>query len=305
MAFQCIERNVKCRHLLLYLILDGKYSINSNLKLLMEDSRKMFGKHSLKVTNTFNSLIDQVVYSAFEQRFSNRFSSLYNNTKADQLLLDSKIEQGGRGTNKDIRSSLFRHLAIPAALRLGSDCIDILNRLINSMLRLVNIFFVLNIENKETHPDIHRWNRNIGTLLANMNFLLDEKYENRWKHVRRQSLIDDDLEKKSTMSNVAKVNLYDEMAELLSELIPVHKVALTDLMGLLGFTDSKKTEDTLYPLLGFDHLFYTPTSHCNLPDYLNSWSQYRDQVDMFSNDEGRRRAMGKNCSNEDDINQLG
>ena len=269
--------------MLTFLILDGPFSINSNLQLLMEDARKMFGT---VFTNTFDSLMDKVISPIFKQRFSKRISLSGSRTKEDQRLLSFK-------TKGD-------------CIKLGPRCSVILNRFINTIHRLSNIFFVLNIEHKESAPVLHNWKRNVGTLLANINYLLDDKYERRWKYIRDQSSKEENWDKNSKMANVAKVNMHDELTDLFNDMIPDQNISLPDMLGLLGFADGERTEETMekelkYSLPGFDPLFHKPKSNCNLHYYFQSWVQYRGRIDIFSTDYGKRRQFGEYYSN---VNQL-
>ena len=140
----------------------------------------------------------------------------------------------------------------------GPDCIVSLKNLDIILQKFFRIFHILNNDFKHSQSSTSHGNeRYYGTLLANINFLLEEKASN------------------NIQSTVASSQLHDDLVDLAKYFSPHGNLALPDLISLLGysegFTSNHQTEsvnDKRYDMAGKDNI------KCNIDSLNEHWNYY-------------------------------
>ena len=149
-----------------------------------------------------------------------------------------------------------------------------------------------------------KWDKNIGTLISDLNFLVESEYEHAWDTLKKDASllkIENNLTKyvaQATEPNIALVGLQNDLTKFFSRILPDQTISLSDMLGLLGFytqfgttnmhnCSSYRSSDAivcrkmnqlkvakgLHPLHGFDFISHTDTE-CDLGMYLDRWLGY-------------------------------
>lgn len=275
MKTHCEKLNGKCKTILNFLKLDGKSLLNTNLQILREDSLKL----AINVfAHNFDSLIDKVIYPVYENRFLIRHQFLNTKLNAQNTSIHELNERNTKQTK--------------------AETTTFIDGLVRTIRRLFNIFYVLNCESSADNPYfMHNWEEDIGTSLANFNFLLDTDYENNWYRFKKESTIRPQSQTKMTHAAVATENLQKQLRTTMSTLLPISDISVTDMIGLLGYANNFEIENLdfskctkrhgrmkkecnlksamkinhkLYPIHGFDP-FDPEKNFCDLDLLLRSW----------------------------------
>ena len=275
MKTHCEKFNDKCKTILNFLKLDGKSLFNTNLQILREDSLKF----AINVfAQNFDSLIDKVIYPVYEKRFLIRHQFLQTKSNARNSSLYELHERNTKQTKAE--TTIF------------------IDGLVKTIRRLFNIFYVLNCESSTDNPYfMHKWEKDIGTSLANLNFLLDTDYENNWYRFKKESTIRPQSQTQMTYAGVATENLQKQLRATFSNLFLTSRISVTDIIGLLGYANNFEIENLdfskctkrygrmkkecilksamkinhkLHPIHGFDP-FHPEKNVCDLDLLLQSW----------------------------------
>ena len=292
LKYHCIEANEKCKEVLLFLTLNGRFSVMVNLHFFYQDAMTDFAEFSIK---NFDDLIDQIIYPIFQKRFSSK-NSLLRMTSVGQSI-DSEIK-----TNEDCVSY-------------GSDCTVSVDHFIDTLADFYGKFAVINKEfEASSSKTFFKLERYYGTLIANLNFQLDMDYEQAW-HLLKSSKTD--VSSLNGKANVASSQLQNDLSLLLDSIMPASNISLTDLIGLLGYSRSFDISDlsptttvpkitlqnfsasqatkepklrqyeflnNLHPLHGFDPM-HTADVPCDLEMYLEHWRHFLETFNkMRKND---------------------
>ena len=150
------------------------------------------------------------------------------------------------------------------------------------------------------------WDRYYGTLVANMNFQLDKDYEQFWHALKTSDCSETFLKHTMFQTNVGSSQLQNDLVRLLDIIIPSQNISLTDVLGLLGYSNSFEVNEielktdvsnvngidcstfdasfqstcrniesmnVLHPLHGLDPMHLKRTA-CNLGLYFERWNEY-------------------------------
>lgn len=269
----------------MYLTLDGRFSAKANIRIIYQDAMEHFGQ---TFTANFDELIELVIYPTFINRFSSKFSLPQNDTS-------NRYQKALKIANEQ------------DCLEYGHDCTVALNTLSNALIKCYRIFSVLNEEfGPSVYSSTFDWERYYGTLVANMNFLLSNEYEQFWHSLKTSKVNLRLRSQKKSLVNVASLQLQNDLTQLLDAIVPSQNLSLTDILGLLGYSNTFKVSgmiseteassakridcsafdksfgstcrnlkfiDKLYPLHGFDPL-YVKKSSCDLGLYVEQWKHY-------------------------------
>ena len=192
----CLEVNENCREILWFLTLDGRFSVKANIEVIYREAITVFQR---RFVESFDELIDQILYPIFITKFSKKHEFLRSNSVnryREIETLDTK------------RKCLLD----------GSNCYVALNG-INGLLN--KFFRKFSVLNKEFDPRVSSITfgaeRRYGTLLANLNFLLDEN------------------QFKGNQPNVELLQIRTDLTNLLQAVIPSQNISLSEFIGLLGY----------------------------------------------------------------------
>ena len=239
----CIETNLKCRDILLFLKSSGRFraqavgkALHQELRLAIEDT----------FANDFDEMIEMVMYPAFLRRFRKRYGNL-------QKGLD----------NMNLAFSSIK--TFQNCLDDGPDCIVAMNT-INSLLH--KTFRIFNVLNQDIRPQNKSLTlarrRNRGTLIANLNFLLDNDSA------------------KSEIPTVAMSELQSNLAELGEMIAPSGAITLPQTLQLLGYTQNLGIETNPKRFKDFDLSFSkTSEGHCDMEQLQRSWQFYMNAVSDY------------------------
>ena len=203
----CLETNEKCRNVLSFLTLDGMFSLMANIQIFHHDALMSFGH---KYVETFDELMDEIVYPIYLKRFSRKHFFLQNITFSQNSQLEKLKKEDDC---KNVRNVVH-------------DCILVLKRFDDTLNKFYRKFSVLNkfFRNDGDSSQVIGIN-NYGTLLANMNFQLDPNPT------------------KGKQLYVTYSQLQFELTKLLDRIIPSHNVPFTEFFGLLGYSDVLGSEE--------------------------------------------------------------
>jgi len=194
----CLKANNKCRKILWFLSLDGRFSAKSNIEVIYHEAMTLYNS---KFVGSFDELIDEIIYPIFFKKFSKKYEFLRRNS----MNRYREIEK----INSKRKCVLD-----------GPNCYGALN----GMNRLLNKFFrKFSVLNKEFDPRIPSSafgaERHYGTLLANINFLLEENRFN------------------GNQPNVGSFQIQNDLTKLLQAVMPSPNISLFEFLGLLGYGD--------------------------------------------------------------------
>ena len=213
----CIEDNLKCREILHFLTLNGRFAVNGILNKLLHDTIRSF---PMKSTTDFDAMMNEMLHPIFTDEFSQKLQFLKN--KSINIHNDiSKIK-----TEVDCWSY-------------GPDCIVAIDRLNDTIQKLYRIFVVLNkeYENKSSfnRNDVKR---NLGTLLTNLNFLLDSSDDSKYDGSSVTVPASSSHGKKHKHS----LQLQKDLKMLLGNILPSDEITLTNMISFLGYADIMEHE---------------------------------------------------------------
>ena len=194
---------------------DGRHSAISSLNIIFQDALK---QNSSTFAQNFDDLVSHIIRPVYSNRFSrrvNRFKSYWKETFKD--------------THK-----AFKIKNLDDCNKYGPDCITAL-ALFESTFKM--FYCVFNILNKEfdssmTSSDI-TWERYYGTMIANMNFQFDLKYEETWKMIKMSKIESPVL----AQLDVAASHLQNDLVRLLDLVVPSTDISLVDFLGLMGYSN--------------------------------------------------------------------
>ena len=170
----CIETNEKCKEILWFLTLDGRFNIKSNTEIIYREATTSFAYTHVK---DFNDMMEKVVLQIFEKRFKEKNANLISKS-----VLFKKV---AKINTKD------------ACIQYGPDCIASLQGLNDILNRIFRISFVLNkdlvLENTNSITQIRE--RYYGTLLVNRHFDYLNELHQRYPVTNEAFQIGTDLEK--------------------------------------------------------------------------------------------------------------
>ena len=261
-----------------------------NINVLNEEAMKSFGRVFVE---RFDGLLDKIVDPIFIKRFSKRLHNLHlyrNKTEQAVIVLEDKKQ----------------------CTAMGQDCLLAIGALSNLLKKFHAIFSVFSMDlGPSSNPELRKWDRNIGTLISNFNFLVDSKYELAWDTLRKDAsspMTETDLTNyvaraanyiaQATQPDFALVGLQNDLTKLLSRILPAQTISVTDMVGLLGFSETFGTTTTfncsyshsneamacrklnelkvakdLHPLHGFDVKSHT-VEECDFGLHLARWLDY-------------------------------
>ena len=192
----CLVANSRCKTILSFLTQDGRFSVVGNIQVIHREAMTQFG---FKYVETFDQLIDQIVYPIYLQKFSRKHLFLKSHTVT-------------------LQSDMTEINALQECTNIGSDYCVAFNRFDDALNKLFRKFSVLNKHLKSAKNSPKSFEiTNYGTLLANLNFLMEP-----------DETTDDDL-------NVVHSQLQLELTKLLARFIPSQNVPLNEFFGLLGY----------------------------------------------------------------------
>ena len=77
--------------------------------------------------------------------------------------------------------------------------------------------------------------------MANLNYHLDIEYEENWNKFKRNSLIRPSLDSEMRYTDVASESLQIQLREMMTNLLTISDLSLTDMVGLLGYSSDFDT----------------------------------------------------------------
>ena len=235
----------------------------ANIQIIHQDAMTLFEE---TFTDSFDEMIDEIIYPIFIQRFSFR---------RDMLQLSASNQYD---TVKNIKSE-------QDCLSYGPHCPVALRRLNDMLNQFYHKFSVLNQEyGLPISASQFDWDRYYGTLLANMNFQIDMDYEKFWSTLKHTEPSDTLMKRSMNNPNVASSQLQNDLVKLVDTIIPSQNTSLTDVLGLLGYSDPfvvtgiKSTyevsnKNVLHPRHGLDPM-HIERSTCDLRLYFERWNEY-------------------------------
>ena len=257
LEYHCIARNLKCKVIFEFLASNGRFGIMENLQILYEEAIKSFFNTYVE---TFDELINKIVFPTFEARFSSR-----------------RTRNNG---NETIKLSQITHIKGRNCYKLEGDYHIALFRLGNMLQKFYNKFHVLNLEfDPQGSKSRFGWSRYFGSLMASLNY---------------------DIDSENMKSSFRSKNIQKDLIQLMNAIIPSTKLTLTDVIGLLGYTN-KVTPNNRKDELDFDNSntgdsrnssyiknnshdhtrklyglesFYETENLCDLEMYSNQWRQF-------------------------------
>ena len=239
----CIESNLKCRDIVLFLKSSGRFRAQAVGKALHQELRMAIDD---TFANNFDEMVEKVMYPAFLRRFGNRYDIL-------QKGLDSINPE-----TSSIKS--FRN-----CLDDGPDCIIAMNTINFLLHKTFRIFNVLNQDIKPKNKSLTlARKRNQGTLIANLNFLL-----------KKDST-------KSELPTVAISELNSNLAELGEMVAPSNVATLPQFIQFLGYTQNLGIGNNAKRYKDLDLSFSKASKeHCDMEQLQRSWHFYMNAVSEY------------------------
>ena len=200
----CIRKYKTCQELLWFLILDGRFNVRSNTNMIYREAVTTF---AFKSVNNFDAMIQDVVLTAFERKFSQK--NLFLNHKNPRY--------------KDVSDITTENKCV----KFGPDCVVAL-RGINDVLRQIfRNSFALNKDLILGDVTAHsqRRERYYGTLLVNKNFDYSEEQNHEYQ------------------INPDANQMKNDLTKLLGITFPFQNVTFVRFMAKLGYADNFGTED--------------------------------------------------------------
>ena len=153
----CVEMSSTCRHILIFLKRFGRFQAIAIKNLIYQEIRQTFDNEYIE---NFDDMIERIVYPAFFRRFQKRYSTMKN---------ELKIDNPEEATIRTFESCVDD----------GPNCIVALNTMNELLFKVFRTFHVLNKDLiiPTNRSSISR-QRHKGTLVANLNFLLEETPDN-------------------------------------------------------------------------------------------------------------------------------
>ena len=241
-ACYCIVHNPECNEILTFLNISGEFTLKMNIETMYEDAMQLLGNESVESANT---LLSRIVYPIFNNTFSERFAMLRN-----QPLHEWSRSKSYRISHEDCVQE--------------THCVTALNALTSMLKKFHNTFSVLQTSTK------WKWDRNIGSLVTNLNFLVDLKYE-RSRHDLKENVVGSRIS--NSNANIVSVGLQDDLVILLSKILTRQNISLTDMLALLGYGSLIDAPEMLHPLHGFDRK-HRKRTECDIDLYLKIWTEY-------------------------------
>ena len=190
----------------------------------------------------FDEMIDNLVYPAFVRMFENRHLSMMNES---EYQLDN---------TPSIKT--FEH-----CLNDEPDCIVALSTINTLLNKVFRVFYVLNqdirLPNNRTSTTRER---NQGTVIANLNFLLDLHTTNYHDPKVASSLLRHDLEKLGRL------------------IAPYQTLTLPDIMQLLGYTQGIESSQDDPNSENIELEFLTSLHSCDISRLKKMWFNYLDEI---------------------------
>ena len=240
MKCRCLEINEKCRDMVLFLTSIGRFSATAMTHVLY---REGILSHSNQFSCSFDDMIEHIVYPTFLRRFENRFKRFQEKSATK---MQEKLEN-----EEDCEEY-------------GPDCIIALNSVSTLLHKFFSKFNILNQDFETSKAMATNLNeRYLGTLLSNMNFLLD------------------DFSPYNNHSSVASLQLQENLRNLTYLFGFPGNLAFPDLVHLLGYTEGYESE----PENIEEELYGNKTRFEGSTCHIDNLKQYWDNYVRKGNDE--------------------
>lgn len=191
----------------------------ANLQILFDEALRSFYHTFVK---SFDDLMDHILYPTFVKRFSSKISMTNGNASTN---LDLIIKTKERNKN---------------CFKLNTDAHIAMKRLENMIKKLYIKFKIVNQEFDPANTNFSPvWSRYYGSLVANLNYLIDEsktKNSNVFERLKKKPVFDEILTKNQISNNAFQ--LHQDMTALMNLIIPSTNVPLNTIVGLLGYEDN-------------------------------------------------------------------
>ena len=233
MKCRCLEMNEKCRDIVLFLTSIGRFSATAMTQVLYREGTL---SHWNRFSCSFDDMIENIVYPIFLRRFENRFKRFQEKSARE---IQEKLE------NEDDCEEY------------GPDCIVALNSVSTVLHKFFRKFNILN-QDVETSIGLatNLNERYLGTLLSNINFLLD------------------DFTPYSSHSSVASLKLQEDLRNLNYLFGFPGNLAFPDIVHLLGYTEGYESEPGNMEE-GLDvNKTRSEGSTCNIDNLKQYWDNY-------------------------------
>ena len=240
MGCYCIESNDKCRKILLFLKHFGRFRAMAVANILHREIKQAF---EYPFANSFDEMIEKIVYPAFLRRFRERYES-----RPVQL------------QNQSSEAPSIKILQ--SCLEDGPDCIVALNTMNDLLYKVYRIFHIMN---KDIRPSLNSSliarDRHKGSLVANLNFLLTEDLSNSKHPTAALSQLHRDLEKLGRLVTPAETLTLPEF---------LHLLGYTQNLGLMKYVEESKDLE----LSSLSH----NTESCHMDQFHLSWHEYLNDI---------------------------
>lgn len=235
----CLEMSNTCRDILIFLKQFGRFQAIAIKNLIYQEIRQTFDNEYIE---NFDDMIESIVYPAFFRRFRKRYLTMKNELKI--------------GFPKGLRIRTFE-----SCVDDGPNCIVALNTMNELLLKVFRTFYVLNkdIMSSTKSSSISR-KRHKGTLVANLNFLLEETSDNIKPPKTAFSKLQNDLSKLGRLITSSKIFTAPEIVQLLG------------FTQALGAGNVKKTN-----LLVFNQLSQIKEA-CDIHHLHKKWEDYLNKI---------------------------
>ena len=236
MGCYCIQSNENCREILWFLKHVGRFGVMSIANIL-------YNEISLSIEDafaeSFDAMIENIVYPAFFRKFSKR----------SEAMKKAFTDQPHRVSSSNIFKKCIDD---------GPDCAVALTTMNNLLFKVFRVSHVLNIDIRPTvNSSMIARQRRQGTLIANLNFLLDDQTQ------------------ENEHRSVAYTELETDLRKLGELVIPTQPLSLPQILKLLGYThilgkntDSKTAKDLDIGLLKRNQ------ESCNIDQLQQNWQNY-------------------------------
>ena len=237
----CIESNVKCREILLYLKKSGRFQSLAIANILYQELQLSFGS---TFAESLDDMIEDIIYPAFMRKFQHR-----------QITTGLQIKNFSSGTE---RLETFKD-----CIANGPDCSVALNSMNDLLSKSFRIFNVMSNDLRlAVNSSLIIIERQMGTLLANLNFLLEVEHEN-------------DKE----WPTIAFSRLQSDLRKLGRLIYPTQTMTIPEVAQLLGFTQRLGTHGNNMGFSDLDLDFLNKNKDaCNVAQFQNEWGKYLNKI---------------------------
>ena len=229
----CLEKNEKCREILLFLKQSQRFRALAVANVLYHDIRLASDSSSVV---SFNAMLDDIVYPAFIRKFKRRHV----------VMLDG--------------CQHFSINSLQDCFDNGPDSVVAFNTMNNLLQKVFRVYFVMNKDiNPPSDSSLVGRKRHHGTLIANLNFLLEEGELN------------------DKMPTIAFSKLQDDLIGMGKWIAPTKMLAIHEVMQLLGYTQSLGLNPDAENTGKFEIEFFRKDI-CKIEQLHKSWQHYLNVV---------------------------